>query len=90
MWALDVVKAAAEKRNSKKRKKKKAKVETSNENLENSNEEETENEEYESEGELKPLTLLEKIKSFFKKKPPTEFSDEESNQLSSNLDNYSL
>ncbi|GIX82840.1 uncharacterized protein CDAR_450321 [Caerostris darwini] len=47
--------------------------------------------ESEIEIEPKPLSLLERIKNVFVKKPLVEFSDDESNQLStSTLDNYSL
>ncbi|GFY64947.1 uncharacterized protein TNIN_244621 [Trichonephila inaurata madagascariensis] len=71
LWALDKVKAMAERRKSRKR----------------ASEDKDETEE---EAPLKPLSLMQRVKGVFVKKPLVEFSDDESNQLSSSLENCSL
>ncbi|GFY10336.1 DDE_3 domain-containing protein [Trichonephila clavipes] len=44
----------------------------------------------EEEAPRKPLSLMQRVKGIFVKKPLVEFSDDESNQLSSSLENCSL
>nr|XP_042902027.1 transmembrane inner ear expressed protein [Parasteatoda tepidariorum] len=92
MWALDVVKEAAEKRRSK-RKKKKVQFpdDVTNKSGEDGSLEQTEEEESEDvDRPKKPQTLAEKIKGIFIRRPPIEFSDDESNQFSNSLENCSL
>ncbi|XP_054724526.1 transmembrane inner ear expressed protein-like [Uloborus diversus] len=92
MWALDEVKAAAEKRNNKKRKRKKTSEEEENRSNQsvNSNLEGGDAENSDFDELPKKMTFTERIRRFFRKENPESFSDVESNQLSSNLDNYSL
>ncbi|GFQ87200.1 uncharacterized protein TNCT_707411 [Trichonephila clavata] len=72
LWALDKVKAMAERRKSRKR---------ASEDKGGTQEEEAP---------PKPLSLMQRVKGIFVKKPLVEFSDDESNQLSSSFENCSL